>query len=381
MNNITLKKYLLIKEIHTEDDNEPITDMLLEVIEGYPLESYGSRKDVYTGINKKYVANKGDILYFDPECNVPRFKLKPFCEKHDVSVSKTPDKANKIFISSETIDNIFDTRDYEVIVKDCFIEILNIIFPVGHASREAIMNVIDQVDDTILMRNYGAFYKIRDHVLTENIIKKYYPEEYDSLYVMHHRKDVKTKYDIINDPRVYSEDEIIKYLNVDNIMDQESYQNVKSLFESSDTGNHMLGMEIMANCDYRKSAVYLLLLFEEHHGAISNSPSRKHVNFKSFLKFFSLNLNRRYSLTDILYTLKISKLATPENMEMVIKSKKEEFVSNDAQSHFVVKTIVPNSESKKAIKDSLVNEAIDNNTAYSEKELETKVENLTFKID
>jgi hypothetical protein len=82
-----------------------------------------------------------------------------------------------------------------------------------------------------------------------------------------------------------------------------------------------------------------------------------------------------------MYTLKVSKLATPENIEMVIKSKRENLVSHDAEDHFTVKTIVPNLESKLAIKESLVNEAIDNNIPYSEKELDNKIENLTFKIE
>jgi hypothetical protein len=379
---MAIKKYLFVTEIHTDGDNDPITGMDVEIIEGYPVKSYGSSKDLFSGINKKYVAAKGDILYFDPECNVPRFKLKPFCEKYDISVSKTHDKATKIFISSETVDKLFSTSGYNTVNKDCFIEILNAIFPVGDESRKNIVDLLEQTESDVLFQGYSAYYNIRNHSLIEHILEKHYPDPTDQIfYFMEANKKVEVKYDIINDDRVYSEDEIIKYLNVDNVMDEESYQNVKSLFDSSDTGNHMLAMEIMANCDYKKSAVYLLLLFEEYHNKISNSPSKKHVNFKSFLKFFSLNLNRNYTLTNIMYTLKVSKLATPENIEMVIKSKRENLVSHDAEDHFTVKTIVPNLESKLAIKESLVNEAIDNNIPYSEKELDNKIENLTFKIE
>lgn len=252
-----------------------------------------------------------------------------------------------------------------------------------HPIRNQIEELSKDCNNTsVLFANYHAWYNINTHTLIEDLIKRYYGEdnEKDSKWVLTLNKDHNLKFDILNDSRIFAEDEILKYVNIDNVMDEESFNNVKSLFESEDSSNHMLALEIMANCDYRKSAVYLLLLFEKYSHQIYNSPSRKHVNFKSFLKFFDLNVSRNYSVSDIMNTLKRTKLATPDNLEIVIKYTKEDLLSSQAEDHLVIKVLVPNDETKKFIKESVIDTAIEDNVPYLEQEIQSKIETLEFKI-
>ena len=44
-----------------------------------------------------------------------------------------------------------------------------------------------------------------------------------------HDVDKDLQFDLLNDPRIYAEDQIIKFLNKENVMDLESYENVNSL--------------------------------------------------------------------------------------------------------------------------------------------------------
>jgi hypothetical protein len=59
------------------------------------------------------------------------------------------------------------------------------------------------------------------------------------------------------------------------------------MFESSDSDNHILAMEIMANSHYEKSILYLQMLLSNYYYQISNSHTRNHVNFKSMLSYFN----------------------------------------------------------------------------------------------
>lgn len=381
MSNITLKKYLYVSNIEADGDDEPITEIRTEEIEACLMKSYESSRQAYDTFTKKYVAQKGDIMYFDSSCTVPRFKLKAFCDKYDVSVSKGPDKATVIFMGPDAFNDYFNRDSVRVVHVNFYKELIHKVFPAGHEKGLALLSQLENYqEDVVLLHSYDSYYSISNHELLEPLIDSYGEEAFRDEYVLQKNDKCDVKFDILTDPRVFKEDEIIKYINVDNVMDEESYNNVRSLFESSDSGNHMLGMEIMANCDYKRSAVYLLLLFSEYSNAIYNSPSRKHVNFKSLIKFFNLNMRGHYSLTDILNTLKTTKLATPENIEMVIKFKKQDLVSHDAEDHFVVQTIVPNSESKQAIQESIVDKAIEENLPYSEEEIADKVKGLVFNI-
>ena len=58
------------------------------------------------------------------------------------------------------------------------------------------------------------------------------------------------------------------------------------MFDSSDTDNHVLAMEIMANSKYEDSILYLLMLISQNSYKINNSNTRNHVNFKSMLTYF-----------------------------------------------------------------------------------------------
>jgi hypothetical protein len=391
MNRLNLKSYIIINYFNVDDNNSPVEDVSFDIVTAQIDGECDKDNTLRELLNsKKYVAKKDDILYFDSHCKVPRFKLKNVCEKYNLSITRDISKATKIFIADELISKNFKNTTYNTIGIDCFKEILNTIFPPDYEPANEIRDAVNTCTGMYVGFKYAAR-DIFNHVLVKPILAKYYPDtddpsdyasdlETNDYYIIYDPSE-DCKINIVEDDRIYLEDQIIKYLNQDNVMDNESYQNVLSLFQSSDTGNHMLAMEIMANCDFRKSAPYLLLLFENYRNLICNNPSRNHVNFRSFLRFFNLNLNRGYSLTDIMYTLRQTKLATVENIEIVIVSMKNNLLSSDTEDHFLVSKISPNKDCKDAIKESIIERAVDEDVPYSEQEISTYVEELTFKFN
>jgi len=378
---INLKRYLKIKDIITDDDDDTIIKSFeYELIDG--LHSDSKTESYKSIISKRYIPKNGDVIYFAPDCTVPRFKLKSLCDTHNISVSKTADKANTIFISPDTINRAFNYQYCLEINISCFIEIVDALFPAGTTEAIDIKTFIEdhQPEYVIFDR-----YLVPDPSIIMDIIHKNYKDDYGmkpyaGVYIYDTEAAQYLKFDITSDPRIHGEDQIIKFLNKENVMDRESYENVRSLFESTDKGNHMLAMEIMANCDYIKSAAYLLLLVSEYSTHMSNCASKNHVNFKSFLKFFDISVGRSFTLTDILYTLKKCKLATIDNMHFIINTKKEDLLSSETDEHFVVKNIVPNDESKAAIKESLVEEAMNENQPVDMVNIDQKVQDVQFKL-
>jgi hypothetical protein len=96
-------------------------------------------------------------------------------------------------------------------------------------------------------------------------------------------------YNAIQGKPIYNETELITNINGDDstIIDEEVFQQLKNMFESSDSDNHILAMEIMANSHYEKSVLYLQMLLSNYCYQISNSHTKSHVNFKSMLSYFN----------------------------------------------------------------------------------------------
>ena len=62
--------------------------------------------------------------------------------------------------------------------------------------------------------------------------------------------------------KVYNQNNILRLINDSVILNNDSYDELTKILDSNDDHNIKLAMELIANCDYEKSAVYILLLFK-----------------------------------------------------------------------------------------------------------------------
>ena len=93
------------------------------------------------------------------------------------------------------------------------------------------------------------------------------------------------------------------------------------MIKSSDEDNQILAMEIMANCDYKKSLIYLLVLFEKHGHIFQHNRTKNHVNFKSVVSY--LGIDRRYMsihIDKIIEVLIDKKALTEEWVDIVFNT-------------------------------------------------------------
>ena len=154
-------------------------------------------------------------------------------------------------------------------------------------------------------------------------------------------------YDHLQTVTIYDEATVIDILNGEDatIIDEQMYDQLSQMFSSSDTDNHVLAMEIMANSKYAESLVYLELLFHEHAYRISGSNTKTHVNFKSLVSY--LDKNSRYldtDIDDIAKSLIAKDQFTTDKIEIVLKYLHNKISYSGDSKYFSVKTITVNPE-------------------------------------
>ena len=265
-----MKKFINIK-LNNSADHETISSFELEILEG--------ADDLNEIVNAQgYVPVKGDMIYLLPGVNIPRVKLKDLALSLGIRVVRDPAKANVIFAGRNSIAKITSSRwAYKI------------------SSTFALKRIKETCDDGFYIQNletaiastgetdiFGSYDDIT------NIIAYNTRNEYNSSYIYTIDPEYSEMYTTVKSKTIYSETELLNNINGDDstTINEEVFEQLKNMFDSSDTDNHVLAMEIMANSKYEDSILYLLMLISQNSYKINNSNTRNHVNFKSMLTYF-----------------------------------------------------------------------------------------------
>jgi len=266
-----MKQFINIK-LNQSADHETISSFELEILEG--------ADDLNTIVNAQgYVPVKGDMIYLLPGVNIPRVKLKDLALSLGIRVVRDPAKANVIFAGRNSIAKISSSRwAYKV------------------SSTFALKRIKEICDDDFYIQNLetaitstGENDIFGDYSDITNVIAHNTRNEYNSSYIYTIDPEYSEMYTTVKSKTIYSETELLNNINGDDstTINEEVFQQLKNMFDSSDTDNHVLAMEIMANSKYEDSILYLLMLISENAYKINNSNTRNHVNFKSMLTYFN----------------------------------------------------------------------------------------------
>jgi hypothetical protein len=131
------------------------------------------------------------------------------------------------------------------------------------------------------------------------------------------------------------------------------------MFKSSDSDNHILAMEIMANCNYIDSLLYIEMLFEKYANHMSNCHTKNHVNFKSLLSFLGKNKNyMNTDIDDIMKSLIDKDVLDIDKVNVIMKYYGERIANSGGNDYFEVKTITLNEDTSKLLNTNYVHELI-----------------------
>lgn len=321
---------------------------------------------------RQYRPTAGDKIYLTTGCNIPRFKVKQFCQDHKVALVKYKERATAIFVGPESVEPLFRQGDgVRIVPKDMFLKFVDRV--IGNSDPRYLPTIEDvkksEFDSVFMepsvyniMQNKTFFgIKLCDG---KDVAYSYMP------HYINNEDNLKLFEVLCTDPKVYNQDDMLKLLNTAGPMTEDMYHSIKRLFESTDVQNTKLAMEAMANCDFEKSAVPLLLLIREFGKKIEESGNKHHVNFKSLCRFFSIQDVENVNLDLIINSLKAKKLLSPSNLKILMPEAMKQAAKDAKLKHFTVKAMDVSDEVKEALKENTIEEAnvdiIDEPAEYEE---------------
>lgn len=267
-----MEKFVHI-ELTNGSDHNSILGLDVTILEGLG-DSFS------TFVNSKgYIPTKGDTIYLLPGVNIPRMKLKDLALNLGIRVVRDSAKATVVFSGKSSVGKVTTSNWYY------FADANTILENVKKMCKD--QYYIDKLETAI--SSTGATKVCSGWSDMRNTLCNGDVNIYESQYLFGIEAEYLDTYNDIQGKSIYCESELITNINGDDstIIDYAVYQQLKSMFQSTDTDNHILAMEIMANSHYEKSVLYLLMLIADFNGIISNTHTRNHVNFKSMLAYFN----------------------------------------------------------------------------------------------
>jgi len=235
----------------------------------------------------EFVPTKGGKMYILPGATIPRFKLREFLKQEDMSIAKGPQGAKVAVVGEDTPLSIVKAVTYSYCYdKDDILRTLSkgpkttSLITLAEELRRSDVNEDVMVETYSVMQAIHVFHNANLHYSPST--NQAFVWIADEAALDNFEKVMELNLPIIN------EDSILKHLGSGTTMDKSLFDNMCGMFNSSDSSNHILAMEAMANCDYEKSAVYLLQLISRYAIKMKNCKEVKHVNFISMLKFFGM---------------------------------------------------------------------------------------------
>jgi len=276
--------------------------------------------------NNRWTPDDKDRLYFFPGCSVPRFKIK---DRFNTTIK--PEYATAAFISAndlKTSENMFTVHSqmYKRSLEST-ISWFNRIYGSEHHLSIKLKSLALNVQDDVLFHeddSYQLNYKCPDDALYPNTFKDWM-HSCGNNSINH---DNTRFYQIQPDHQlskitcpIYLQDEIIKLLNdKQTVIDEKMYRELNMMLDSSDSGNIILAMELMANANFKESFVHLFFLLKKHSRKIGKQKKEvNHVNFKSLLTFMGLTEKTmcNIDIESILTQLKKHKQFTRRNVQQI----------------------------------------------------------------
>ncbi len=324
-----------IIEIHNMDNDDSVIEF--EIKKCLPSDAVNKQELIKLIQPVKYTISKGDKIYFLQGCDVPRFKLSTLKDDIGFTISKTVDNANVVVYSEKFVDKMFKSdyvsnyvTKYEITkyVRDKF----------KNNESESVQKFLSVLHDENTMDivrfwNWSKFREVKPNAYHNS--QRVWEADIE---------DLKTIDTIKANKIIVHQDDLLSRINIVN-MTEDMFLEACKMFRSEDHNNHVLAMELMANCDYDKSALYLLELFRLFsRDKIYNRREKSHVNFKSLCNYFGVRPGDYYDLDDIINILTAKRVLTPDKLDTLIKLAKEDFaetVDNNSK-YFKVLDIVPN---------------------------------------
>lgn len=358
-------------DITANYDHSTVFDLSVE-LDLIIAQGYHDKTPFFNISNDEYIPRPGDKLYFLPGVNIPRIKLKDLTLKYGIKTVRELKDATVMFGSDNTVSKLSDSHHYYqipvVIIKE-FLELSKDKMDYRDVDKLEYALSVNDKDYFLGCYTEKRFFSDADYppfrTAIQNPVYKHQKELENITY--------SSWYNVISDSenlnlvnkikssnvKLLNEESLLDIINGDDsvVINEEVFENLCQMLGSSDEDNHVLAMEIMANCNYKQSLLHLELLFKEHSYTLSRNHTKNHVNFKSLLSYLGKSTtNMNTNLDDVVQSLRNKGVLTTDKLDYIVNNYQEHFRSYGSSAVFKIKTITVSEE---ILKELNVNYEID----------------------
>jgi len=141
--------------------------------------------------------------------------------------------------------------------------------------------------------------------------------------------------------KIIEQNGLLEVINGDDCttIDEDTYQNLRNMFNSSDSDNHLMAMEIMSNCNYKDSMLYLALLFYHHYDSqMYYVKAKNHVNFKSLKNYMGIDRHFHTHVDGVLEILQNNNCLDKNALRVIVMDEFRDYFSNNGSSNYIEPT-------------------------------------------
>jgi len=287
-----------------------------------------------------YVPTEGDKIYMMPGVNIPRVKFKNLAFEKKVKSVRDPKDANIIFANKSSIYKIANTQHRHWVTTERFKELLK------EKDFSSKLDAHDLSKIESALEFYTNDYIILDRNLANECSEKKDFTNLEYSYVTTVDDEWVNAVKNCQGKMIYNESGVVDLLNGDSasIIDADMFKQLSTMFDSTDSDNHILAMEIMANCKYTPSLAHMLLLFKDYSHKMHNCHTKNHVNFKSLTGWIDRDIMNRNSLDTLCEVLKDKDQFTPDRLDILLNHSHQDILSRGESKYFTIKVITLNPE-------------------------------------
>tara|TARA_R110000803_G_scaffold196714_5_gene260067 strand:+ start:6853 stop:7995 length:1143 start_codon:yes stop_codon:yes gene_type:complete len=299
----------------------------------------------------KYTPSYGDKLFFLPGINIPRVKLKNLTLSHNVKSIRDIDKSSAVFANSFTFSKMVECKYYNTLPTSLFKQYFEIIKDDLDSVQVGMVEAsLESYSNDVILLDYYTRSAMTDDNLTSiknnsDFINQVHAQESSDRFNILNEDQV-VLFKLLATREIFQETDIIELLNGDKALsiDDEVFNQLSEMMNSSDIENHTLVMEIIANCEYRTSLLYLMILFEKYGYIFMRSRVKSHINFKSLLSYLDLSTHDMNVSIDTIMKLFIKREVLTEKWIDTLLSIYDSEVRRGESSYFKCKTMTLNDE-------------------------------------
>ena len=299
---------------------------------------------------------QGDKLFFATGVTIPRVKLKNIYNEFGVKSVRDVEQADKIIIGHKTDDDLCSSTWTYKMTTEGFKNFIEALVPDVNIDTYYLQKITDALEfyqnEYVVIDDYHSARLLTDAAVPNPLSDEDAKGSSPFYYI---KADRVAEYKSYEGKDIYHEVSLLKYINGTDAVtiDETMYNTLCGMFNSGDTDNTVLAMEIMANSNYFESLVYILMLFEEYGYRIGDQRSRNHVNFKGLCSYLGVSPNY-ISKDDVVLGLLQKDAVTIENMSVVIKKYHDWVSSNGDSTYFKVQAVTFNDQISQILEKQLV---------------------------